>query len=108
MMKPLGAYAPSGFFGFAFKPLFFAQKSSTMTATSLGYEEVAEFIASLDPVRLLELRPSARVQERVEELLRKKKEEGLNLDEQYELDRFLALEHLIALAKVRARLRLAA
>jgi hypothetical protein len=79
-----------------------------MTATSLGYEEVAEFIASLDPERLLELSPSPKVQERVEELLFKKKDEGLTPDEQYELDRYLALEHLIALAKVRARLRLAA
>jgi hypothetical protein len=79
-----------------------------MIATSLGYEEVAEFIASLDPERLLELRPSPKVQERVEELLFKKKDEGLTPDEQFELDRYLALEHLIALAKVRARLRLAA
>lgn len=79
-----------------------------MTATSLGYEEVAEFIASLDPVKLLELRPSPAVQERVEELIEKKKDSGLTPDEQYELDRYLALEHLIALAKVRARLRLVA
>lgn len=79
-----------------------------MTATSLGYEEVAEFIASLDPAKLLELRPSPAVQERVEELIEKKKDSDLTPDEQYELDRYLALEHLIALAKVRARLRLAA
>ena len=74
----------------------------------LAYEEVAEFLAKLDPVKLLELKPSVEVQNRVEELIDKKKETGLTLDEQYELDRYLALEHLIALAKARARIHLAA
>ena len=74
-----------------------------MTANLLAYEEVAEFIAALDPKRLLELRPSEVVQSRVNELIDKKKDADLSHDEQYELDRYMALEHLIALAKVRAR-----
>ncbi len=97
-----------GFFISPQKLLYLHKKNTTMTATSLGYEEVAEFIASLDPAKLLELRPSPAVQERVENLIEKKKDAGLTPDEQYELDRYLALEHLIALAKVRARLRLVA
>ena len=79
-----------------------------MTAPLLAYEEVAEFLAQLDPIKLLELKPSAEVQERVEALIEKKKETGLTADEQYELDRYLALEHLMALAKARARIHLAA
>ena len=79
-----------------------------MTANLLAYEEVAEFIAMLDPKRLLELKPSDAVQLRVEVLIDKKKEQNLTGEEQYELDRYMALEHLIALAKVRARMRLAA
>ena len=79
-----------------------------MTANLLAYEEVAEFIATLDPKRLLELKPSDTVQLRVEVLIDKKKEDNLTSEEQYELDRYMALEHLIALAKVRARMRLAA
>jgi hypothetical protein len=79
-----------------------------MTANILGYEEVADFIATLDPKRLLELKPSDAVQSRVELLMDKKKNNTLNSDEQYELDRYMALEHLIALAKVQARKRLAA
>jgi hypothetical protein len=79
-----------------------------MTAPLLAYEEVAEFLAKLDPEKLLELKPSAEVQDRVEELIEKKKESGLTPDEQYELDRYLALEYLISLAKARARIHLAA
>ncbi len=79
-----------------------------MTSPLLAYEEVAEFIASLDPAKLLELKPSPTVQARLEDLLAKKKKAGISEDEQYELDRYLALEHLIALAKARARIRLAA
>ena len=79
-----------------------------MTANLLAYEEVADFIANLDPKRLLELRPSETVQTRVEVLIDKKKDNILTIEEQYELDRYMALEHLIALAKVRARMRLAA
>lgn len=79
-----------------------------MTAPLLAYEEVAEFLAKLDPEKLLELKPSAEVQYRVEELIEKKKESGLTPDEQYELDRYLALEYLISLAKARARIHLAA
>ncbi len=74
-----------------------------MTADVMAYEEVAEFLAAINPEKLLELRPSPSVQERVEELIDKKKEGGLSAEEQYELDRYLALEHLIALTKARAR-----
>ncbi|MEK7257025.1 MAG: hypothetical protein AAB316_19885 [Bacteroidota bacterium] len=79
-----------------------------MTTPLLAFDEVAEFIASLDPGKLLTLKPSSKVQSRLEELIAKKKRAGISEDEQYELDRYLALEHLIALAKARARIRLAA
>jgi hypothetical protein len=74
-----------------------------MVANILAYEEVADFIAALDPTKLLTLKPSASVQERVEILIFKKKENGLSIEEQYELDRYLALEHLVSLAKISAR-----
>lgn len=79
-----------------------------MTADTIAYEEVAEFLAAINPEKLLELRPSPSVQERVEELIFKKKESALSAEEQYELDRYLALEHLIALTKARARQHLLA
>lgn len=77
-----------------------------MTANLLAYEEVADFIAALAPSKLLGLKPSSTVQARVEELINLKKENGLSTENQYELDRYLALEHLVALAKVRARIYL--
>lgn len=78
-----------------------------MSANLLAYEEVAEFLATLDPKRLLELRPSDVVQSRVEVLIDKKKNNILTSEEKYELERYMALEHLIALSKVRARVHLA-
>jgi hypothetical protein len=74
-----------------------------MTTNSLAYEEVADFIAALDPSKLLELKPSKVVQSRVNELINEKSNNGLSSENQYELDRYLALEHLISLAKIRAR-----
>ena len=79
-----------------------------MTGNLLAYEEVANFIAELDPNKLLTLKPSPTVQARVEALIDKKKENGLVYEEQYELDRYLALEHLISLAKIHARKHLKA
>jgi hypothetical protein len=79
-----------------------------MTTALLGYEEVADFVASLAPEKVIELKASPKVQKRLEELMAKKKISGISEDEQYELDRYLALDHLIALAKARARIRLAA
>lgn len=78
-----------------------------MSANLLAYEEVAEFLATLDPKRLLELHPSDVVQLRVEVLIDKKKNNILTSEEKYELERYMALEYLIALAKVRARVHLA-
>jgi hypothetical protein len=73
-----------------------------------AYQEVAFFFASLDPQKLLDLKPSEATIERVEELILQKKETALSEAEQHELDRYLALEHLIALAKAQARIRLMA
>lgn len=76
-----------------------------MNENLLAYDEVADFIANLNPAKLLELKPSSRVQERVNFLIERKKDIGLKDDEQFELERYLSLEHLIALAKIRARVK---
>jgi hypothetical protein len=88
--------------------MYFCKKIRRMTANLLAYEEVANFIAELDPRKLLTLKPSAIVQNRVETLLFQKKENGLTTEEQHELDRYLALEQLISLAKIHARKHLKA
>jgi hypothetical protein len=77
-----------------------------MTASLLAFDEVADFISELNPAKIIALKPSATVQDRIDKLLLKNREEGLNDEEKQELERYLTLEHLISLAKVRARKRL--
>ncbi len=74
----------------------------------LAYEEVAEFLAALSPHKIIKLRPSAEVQSKVEELIAKKKDDQITIEEKDELERYMASEYLIALTKARARLRLSA
>ncbi len=77
-----------------------------MTPSLLAFDEVADFISELNPTKILTLKPSVAVQLRLDNLLDKNKEEGLNEEEKHELERYLTLEHLISLAKIRARKRL--
>jgi hypothetical protein len=94
------------FFAFPQKTPIFVIKFRKMTTSLLAFDEVADFISELNPSKVLGLKPSAPVQERLDNLLHKNKEEGLNEEEKHELERYLTLEHLISLAKIRARKRL--
>jgi hypothetical protein len=78
-----------------------------MTAFQSIYDSLAEFMATLDPIRVLGFHAPTKIQKRVEELLDKKQQEELSLTEQEELDHYLILEHIVRLAKSRARLHLA-
>jgi|GEM_PF-1180567 len=66
------------------------------------YAEVAEFIASLDPAKVIAFRASAQAKERVGDLIYKEKTTGLSPDETAELDDWMRLEHLMILAKAGA------
>ena len=68
-----------------------------------AYEEVADFIARRGPREVADFRPSAQARDRVSELLRQEKEQGLNSGERRELDHYEDLELLMNLAKARAR-----
>ena len=70
------------------------------------YDTVADFIAGMNPQRVLELRATPEMQERLEELIEKEKSEGLTATEKDELDHYVVLERLIRLAKARALYRL--
>ena len=77
-----------------------------MVAHSNIYDSLAEFMATLDPIKVLGFHAPSTMQARVEELLEKKQESGLPDIEQEELDHYLILEHIVRLAKSRARLHL--
>lgn len=69
-----------------------------------AYEEVVDFIASgTTPKNVIAFRPSEAAQERVADLLFREKSSGLSGAEKSELDHYMQLEHLMRLAKARAR-----
>lgn len=78
-----------------------------MTSYAHIYDSLAEFMAGLDPVKVLAFHAPKEIQVRVEELLEKKREEGLSEQEGKELEHYFILEHIVRLAKSRARLILA-
>jgi O-succinylbenzoate synthase len=69
-----------------------------------AYEEVIDFIAAgTSPDRVAAFRPSDAAKQRVGELVQREKTTGLTADETSELEHYLQLEHLMRLAKARAR-----
>ena len=73
-------------------------------STVKAYEEVVDFIAAgTTPQNVIAFRPSEAAQERVEDLLSREKDGALSPAEKSELDHYLQLEHLMRLAKARAR-----
>jgi len=72
-------------------------------STVKAYEEVVDFIAAgTTPQNVIDFRPSEAVQERIEDLMSREKEDNLSPAEKSELDHYLQLEHLMRLAKARA------
>ena len=72
-----------------------------------AYEELVDFIATgTNPKSLIAFRPSDAVLIRVADLIEREKTARLSADEQSELDHYLSVEHLMRLAKARARQRL--
>lgn len=72
--------------------------------TIKAYEEVVDFIAAgTTPQNVIAFRPSEAAQARVEDLLAREKDGELLPAEKSELDHYLQLEHLMRLAKARAR-----
>jgi hypothetical protein len=79
------------------------QEYSNMAWTR-AYEEVIDFIAAgTSPDNIASFRPSKAAKRRVAELIEHEKTTGLTPDETSELEHYLQLEHLMRLAKARAR-----
>jgi hypothetical protein len=69
-----------------------------------AYEEIVDFIASgTTPQAVAAFEPSEKTKELVANLIHREKTEELTPDEASELDHFMRLEHILRLAKARAR-----
>jgi hypothetical protein len=69
-----------------------------------AYEEIIDFIAGgSTPTDVVAFEPSAAAKARVEELIEREKTASLTPEEVSELDNYMHLEHLMRLAKARAR-----
>jgi hypothetical protein len=81
---------------------------SSTVKTMRAYEEVIEFIAAgTSPISAIAFQPSPAAKQRVADLIFREKTTGLTPDEKSELDHYMQLEHLMRLAKARARRHLA-
>lgn len=77
-------------------------------AGSRVFDEIADFIASGPSTRAVaEFQSSDAAQEHLRDLMNREKNGTLSPDEQAELNSCLVLEHVLRLAKARARQRLA-
>ncbi len=66
------------------------------------YDELAEFLASLGPEKVLAYKPSEKKQQRFSELLGLQETRDLTLAEKMEMEHFFTLERIIRIAKAHA------
>lgn len=68
------------------------------------YLEIVDFFASgTTPQTVADFQPSPAAQQRALELLELAKQDQLTLEQKAELDHFVELEHILRMAKARAR-----
>jgi len=73
-------------------------------STTKSYEEIIDFIAAgTTPEAVVAFHPSDGVQQRVAGLVERSKEGSISAEDQSELEDYLQLEHIMIMAKVRAR-----
>ncbi len=69
-----------------------------------AYDEVVDFIAGgVSPSDVADFEASDETKKRVGELIHREKTVGLSPEEESELDHYMSTEHLMRLAKARAR-----
>lgn len=68
------------------------------------YNEFIDFLAGgFSPQQIVHYRPSKQLKEKALSLIQKEKQGVLTIEEQSQLTYFLQLEHIIRMAKARAR-----
>ena len=69
-----------------------------------SYEEIIDFIAAgSTPEGVVAFHPSEALQQRVAELVDQSKQGSISAEDQAELEDYLQLEHIMIMAKARAR-----
>lgn len=75
--------------------------------TTRFFDEIVDFLTSCPrPEAVVAFKPSKALQDRANLLLEKNRQGILSEQEKQELDHFMVIEHLMRLAKIRARKRL--
>jgi hypothetical protein len=75
-----------------------------MSTASPAYFEIIDFIAAgTTPEAVVQFRPSPEAQRRLAELIEREKESAISPEEKADLDHFMELEHILRMAKARAR-----
>lgn len=73
------------------------------------FDEIVDFITSApQPAEIASYRPSVAIQAQLEILLYKKQNDLLSEDDREELEQYMLVEHLMRMAKARAKQRMAA
>lgn len=75
-----------------------------MTASLSAQDQIAAFLAEAIPDKILAFKFVPSIQKRIELLVNKKKDGNISPEEAEELDKYLAYDLLIGLAKARASL----
>jgi hypothetical protein len=79
-------------------------RDSEMMSVTKSYEEIIDFIAAgTTPEAVVAFHPSDSVQQRVAELVECSKNGSISAEDQSELEDYLQLEHIMIMAKARAR-----
>jgi hypothetical protein len=66
------------------------------------YDEVANFMATMNPEKVIAFKPSEANQNRFDLLLDKQKQNKLSAEEKSEIEHYLMLNRIIGLAKAQA------
>jgi hypothetical protein len=74
-----------------------------MQAEGPAYLEIVDFFAGTNPTAVIEFRPSVDAQRRLSLLVAREESGEISADEKAELDHFIEWEHLLRMAKARAR-----
>ena len=78
--------------------------SQHMSTTTPAYYEIIEFIAAgSTPQQVADYRPSLEAQRRIADLIDGERDRRLSSEEKAELDHFMELEHILRIAKAKAR-----